>query len=291
MQPPIRLTAVLAGLTVALAGPASAQFHFSTGQPDGLMATGSRPSQTGLTEIESGDDFVVATDTKITHATFYGLLPVGVSLSDVAQVRAEIYRVFPKDSNFPPSGRVLTRVNSPSDVAFAERDSAVADLTFSTSVVSSSFTTNNSVLNGIHPFPNQKTGGEGSVTGQEVLFDVSFVTPFALPADHYFFVPQVGLNTGDFFWLSAPKPITGGPPFAPDLQTWIRDENLAPDWLRVGTDIVGGAPAPTFNAAFSLDGTAVPEPATTGWFGAGVLVLGLLVRWRRRASPPAAPAG
>jgi hypothetical protein len=38
---------------------------------------------------------------------------------------------------------------------------------------------------------------------------------------------------------------------------------LDPDWLRVGTDIVGGgATAPTFNAAFSLDGTLVPEPSS-----------------------------
>jgi hypothetical protein len=45
----------------------------------------------------------------------------------------------------------------------------------------------------------------------------------------------------------------------PDLQSWIRNENLAPDWLRIGTDIVGGT---TFNAAFSLVGQTVPEPGT-----------------------------
>ena len=37
---------------------------------------------------------------------------------------------------------------------------------------------------------------------------------------------------------------------------------LDPDWLRVGTDIVGGMPAPTFNAAFSLSGSTIPEPST-----------------------------
>ena len=37
-------------------------------------------------------------------------------------------------------------------------------------------------------------------------------------------------------------------------------EALDPDWLRVGTDIVGTG---TFNAAFSLDGTVTtPEPGT-----------------------------
>lgn len=102
---------------------------------------------------------------------------------------------------------------------------------------------------GIHPSPNQTTGGNGPLTGQEVQFSVTFTTPIELPPDHYFFVPQVALNNGgDFYWLSAPKMI----PAPADLQTWIRDADLDPDWLRVGTDVVGGAPAPNFNAAFSL---------------------------------------
>jgi hypothetical protein len=134
--------------------------------------------------------------------------------------------------------------------------------------LNASFTAANSVLNGIHPKPNQQTLGEGSVTGEEVVFTVTFATPFDLPADHYFFVPQVELSNGDFFWLSAPKPITGGTgPFTPDLQSWIRNADLSPDWLRVGTDIVGGTPAPTFNAAFSLTGETVPEPATLALLG------------------------
>ena len=29
------------------------------------------------------------------------------------------------------------------------------------------------------------------MTGEEVQFTVNFATPFDLPADHYFFVPQV----------------------------------------------------------------------------------------------------
>ena len=33
---------------------------------------------------------------------------------------------------------------------------------------------------------------------------------------------------------------------------WIRNSNLDPDWLRVGTDIVGGT---TFNGTFSLIGS------------------------------------
>jgi hypothetical protein len=96
------------------------------------------------------------------------------------------------------------------------------------------------------------TGGEGPVTGQEVLITVTFNPAIKLPANHYFFRPEVQLSTGNFLWLSAPKPITApGTPFAADLQSWIRNDNLAPDWLRIGTDITGQGP---FNASFSLSG-------------------------------------
>ena len=116
------------------------------------------------------------------------------------------------------------------------------------------------------------------MSGQEVTLNVQFSTPFVLPADHYFFVPQVQLANGDFFWLSAPRPIDStGTPFPSgftDLQTWTRNENLDPDWLRVGTDIVGGSPAPQFNAAFSVAGTsAAPEPSSVILLGLGGLGL------------------
>ena len=116
-------------------------------------------------------------------------------------------------------------------------------------------------LENIPPFV--PTGGDGPVTGTEVQFNVTFTNPFSLPADHYFFVPQVLVNNGGaFLWLSGTRPIVApGTPFAPDLQSWTRDQMLDPDWLRIGTDIVGGTPAPTFNGAFTLAGT-VPEPPT-----------------------------
>jgi len=242
---------------------ATSPFSFSTGSPNGLIGMASRLPNGGLIEIETGDDFIATLGTTVDHATFVGLLPSGDPLSDITQVRIEVYRVFPLDSANPPSGNVPTRVNSPSDNVFDSRSSSVVgDLSFTATTLASSFSVANTVVNGINKSPNIFTGGEGPATGEEVSLDVTLTKPFTLPADHYFFVPQVELSSGGtFLWLSAPKPIVGGTgPFTPDLQAWIRNSNLAPDWLRVGTDITHQGP---FNGVFSLSGTSsatgVPE--------------------------------
>jgi hypothetical protein len=179
-----------------------------------------------------------------------------------------MYRVFPNDSNTNRTPNVPTRLNSPSDVAFDSR-TAPSGLTFSSMILNPTFTAQNAVLpGGIHPSPNQTTGGFGlAVTGQEVRISVTFTSPFTLPADHYFFVPQVSLSSGDtFLWLSAPRPIvppgTAFPPGFTDLQTWVRDEALQPDWLRVGTDIVGGATPPTLTRAFRSTACLSPAPSS-----------------------------
>src|SRR5205823_12688741 len=73
------------------------------------------------------------------------------------------------------------------------------------------------------------------------------------------------LTSGDFLYLSGPRPIVPpGTPLATDRQAWIRNTNLSPDWLRIGTDIIAGATPPTFNMAFSLTGETVPEAGTPG---------------------------
>ncbi|HTL58589.1 MAG TPA: thrombospondin type 3 repeat-containing protein [Candidatus Limnocylindrales bacterium] len=232
----------------------AAPFSFSTGDPDGKIATLSRPSSPGKMQTETADDFLLTNSVVINEATFTGLLPLGTALTSISNVEIEIYHVFPGDTAFPLSGNVPTRTNSPADIEIdsATRDSANGSMTFSATMVSASFTASNSVVNGINKSPAQRTNGEGEVTGEEVLITVHFNPPIALPADHYFFRPEVLLDRGDFLWLSAPRPIVApGTPFGTDLQSWIRNDALAPDWLRIGTDITGQGP---FNAAFSLSG-------------------------------------
>ena len=271
--PEFAMTATLMLIAgVGYAGP----FFFSTGTVNNLMATASRPDTLGKFEIEAADDFILTgSQTSLTSATVTGLL-TGASPT-IGEVRVEIYRVFPNDSDVGRTPQVPTRVNSPSDVALDDRDSTVGGgLSFTTTVLNGTFTAVNSIqTGGIHPSPGQTTGGNGPVTGQEVQFNITFTNPFALPADHYFFIPQVQVGGGEFLWLSGSRPIVPpGTPFAPDLQSWTRDVFLDPDWLRVGTDIVG---AGTFNGAFTLTG-AVPEPGSLLLLmGAGIAAL-----WSRR---------
>jgi hypothetical protein len=296
---PLKARTGIAALTFAamvMPLPAAADsFVFSTGNPDGLMATAARPESAGKFEIETGDDFALTQQTLITGAAFTGLIPLGASTSDIKNVIVEVYRVFPADSNVartsgPPTfstSNVPTRVNSPSDVALDEREFSAGSPGLAAVVLQSSFTAMNSVKpGGIHPAPNFFTGGNGPVTGQETQIVVNFSTPFDLAAGQYFFVPQVELLNGDFFWLSAPRPIVPpGTPFPPgftDLQSWTRDNSnggIEPDWLRVGTDITGQGP---FNAAFVLNGVTVPAPIAGAGLPGLILACGALLALGRR---------
>ena len=239
-------------------------FTFSTGSPDGKVATISEPpnAHNSQVEFESADDFVLPTETVIRHASFTGLLTGGATLNDVSNVFITIYRVFPNDSDTTRTPKVPTRQNSPADNEIENRDSAAGELNFRADVLSTSFTADASVSGADKISVGSR--GNGSVTGEEVKFDVTFRNhPLDLPADHYFFVPKVGLTDGapagaDFLWLSAPKTI----PAPADLQSWMRDDpGLAPDWLRIGTDIIDVTNKPAFNASFELSGQTVKSQA------------------------------
>lgn len=277
-----RLTVAAAALFWLSAGSliASPITLFSTGSPDGKIATLSRSAGAGV-ETETADDFILGQTAWVTNATFVGLIPTSTSFHSVTGVGIELYHVFPLDSVNPPDGRVVTRNNSPSDNAFKSFDSG--SLSFSAKILNPTFTAANSVINGIHEKPNQFTGGEGQVTGEEVEVDVTFATPFLVGAtDHDFFRPEVTLSDGNFLWLSAPKPVgdpgsslqfPGGP--TTDLQSWIRNEDLSPDWSRIGTDVTGEGP---FNASFTLSGNPVPEPSSLLMLGSGLVGLAGVVR-------------
>src|SRR5262249_631178 len=92
-----------------------------------LMAVAARPEVGSSFEIEAGDDFVLGSQTLITSASFVGLFVGGTGTPSISDLVVEMYRVFPNDSNVartsgPPTfstSQVPTRVNSPSDVAFA----------------------------------------------------------------------------------------------------------------------------------------------------------------------------
>ena len=277
---PLKARSGIAALTFAamvMPLPAVADaFTFSTGDPDGRIATLSRPNGgPGIIETETADDFILsAQQTSLTQATFTGLIPAGAT---VTQVEIEFYHVFPTDSAFPPSGNVVSRTNSPADneIAAATRDSLAGTLSFSTTTLSSNFSVSNTVVNGIHKIPNQFTGGEGPTSGQEIQISVNFLPPVDLPADQYFFRPEAALSSGNFLWLSAAGPSL----FEGDLQSWIRNEDLKPDWERIGTDVTHQGP---FNTSFSLTGVAVPGPIAGAGLPGLILACGALLAVARR---------
>jgi len=258
----MNLTGATLAFGIWVAMPAwAATFSFTTGNPDGLMGAASRRASPGKLETETADDFTLDQTTVISRAIIVGLVPSGTQPQDIKEVEVEVYHVFPLDSAIPPSGKVPSRANSPSDVEIgtATRAGNSGTLTFSTNVLNSNFGVGNTVVNNLK-VATAPPGGEGSTAGEQVEITITFTSPIILPAGHYFFRPEVLLTSGDFLYLSAPKVI----PAPKDLQAWIRNSNLTPDWLRIGTDIVGGAPAPNFNMTFSLTGESVPEAGTPG---------------------------
>ena len=199
-------------------------FAFSTGTPDGLVATISEPANAhnSYREFESADDFVLGKKTAIGNVSFTGLLTGGATPKDVSNVVVEIYRVFPKDSNLHRIPKVPTRVNSPSDVEFVSRDSKDTrpghGLSFQAHVLGASFTTLASVSSAAQISVN--SGGNGRVTGEEVRFDVSFGSqPLDLPADHYFL--GTGRKQLPDFTLTGEQP---------DSSTWGETRRTQSSW-------------------------------------------------------------
>ncbi len=261
------LPAMLVILTLSGAAFAQEATLVNTGNADGKLGASSRRPSANKLETETADDFVLKETTVISGAKITGLVVPATPLQNVANVEVELYHVFPEDSVDPPSGNVPSRANSPADVEIdsATRDASSKTLRFTTTLLNSNFTVLNTVVNGINKKPLNTTHGEGPATGEEVEIAITFTTPVVLPAGHYFFRPEVLVNGGDFLYLSAPRPIVApGVPIAGDLQAWIRNSELSPDWLRIGTDIIGGETPTTFNMAFTLTGATLSGAGTPG---------------------------
>jgi hypothetical protein len=254
-----------------IASAQNTQFIVSTGNPDGKLGALSRRPSPGKLETETADDFVLNQTTVITGATIVGLISPATPLANITNVEVELYHVFPRDSANPDplAGKVPSRANSPSDVEIdsATRDGSLGTLRFAVRLLSDNSSVQIKVVDGINKKPNSTTHGEGPATGEEVEIAITFTNPILLPAGRYFFRPEVLVTAGgDFLFLSAPKPIVSpGTAIAGDLQAWIRNSNLKPDWLRIGTDIINNTtPPPTFNMTFSLTGNTVPDAGTPG---------------------------
>jgi hypothetical protein len=257
----MRMSLVAAMVTAAmwLATPAWADlFFFSPVSADGRLGALSQPPSSGKLETETADDFTLTETTSIAQATIVGLIAPGTPLENILNVEVEVYHVFPKDSADPPSGNVPSRMNSPADVEIdtATRDGSLGTLAFTAKLLKSGFVVGNTVVTSINKQPDQLTHGEGSATGDLVQITITFDPPILLPAEHYFFRPEVQVSGSDFLYVSTPRPAVTG-----DLQAWIRNSDLKPDWLRIGTDIIGGT---TFNMTFSLAGETIPGAGTPG---------------------------
>ena len=88
------------GLGSLLAASAIGATIYNNLTPNNMIAVAARPD-TAPFEIEAGDDFFLGSETRITGASFDGLLVPGASgaMPTISQVVVEIYRVFPADSN------------------------------------------------------------------------------------------------------------------------------------------------------------------------------------------------
>ena len=266
--------AMLALAAAGLSSQAAAQgpqVLVKTGNPDGKLGALSRPPSANKVETETADDFFLNQTTVLTGASITGLLTNGATLANLENVEVEIYRVFPLDSDANRIPDVPSRTNSPSDheIEFATRATSNGTLHAHGAILDNTFTVLNSVVNNINKKPLNTTHGEGAVSGQEVEITITFTTPIALGPGRYFFRPEVSVSNGDFLFLSAPKPIVPpGVAITGDLQAWIRNAGLSPDWLRIGTDIIGtdvpGTTAPVFNMTFTLSGITIRNAGSPG---------------------------
>ena len=222
-----RCHVLVTGVTLALSTPASATSilysNLNVNMPN-AMATASRPEPaSGGLEIESADDFIL-------NIASRSLRPVSSVLSQSAPMSMNEPRNLSSLPQRQPESSKSCSGSDASEFAVGRRVCRERRGVNHRDRPGSQLHGDEFRAERNHCSMTPMTGGDGPVTGQEVRFDVVFLNPFVLPADHYFFVPQVGLTSGNFFWLSAARPIPNGSPntpINPDLQEWIRNGKIS----------------------------------------------------------------
>jgi len=253
--------------------------------PDGKIATASGSPK----GAESADDFILGAAATITSGSFTGLIP---KTANIVGVGVEIYGACTPGSGFAGCtnlGKAVTRLNSPTSEALpgTERTTGTGTLSYAASLLNNGIGVVGSVVDGINAqtpnVPATLTGGDGPASGKEVRINFDLSEGIALPSGHYFFVPSVELDNGSFLQLSAYRTVGGefgSTLITPDLQAWVRNDDIKNDWLRTGTDIIGGPTDPaTYNLAFRLVGTVVPEPTGVAMLIGGLIAVGA---WSQR---------
>ena len=290
---PLSMLGCLPAMPAAALLPAV--YSFSTGDPDGKIATASRPESTENSR-SSPRMISCSPTTSITSATFTGLVPGGGERPPTSSSRSIAY--FPRLGCRPHQRvaavldvEVPTRVNSPSDVAFLEADSATGGLVLDQGARGDLHRKQLGETGGIYPEPESDTGGNGAVTGEEVRFDRELHRRLAPPRQPLFLRASGRAGQRQFLLaVGAEADRLAGTPFPPgftDLQSWTRDDSARSRLAAHRHGHRGRRPAPTFNAAFSLAGSAVPEPSTWAMMLLGFAGLGFAGYRRARKARPA----
>src|SRR5262249_541194 len=109
----------------------------------------------------------------------YHYLQIVHSVREGKKVRQQVIATLGRLDLLEASGQLERLMRSPADVEIgsATRDANLRTLTFTPSVLNGNFFVQNTVVNRIQT----KTGGDGSITGEEVEITIQFTTPIILP--------------------------------------------------------------------------------------------------------------
>ena len=270
-----------------------AVYSFSTGDPDGRIATASRPGRPPENSRSRSATISFSPTTSITSATFTGLVPAVASASECR--RRDLPRI---SQGF--GCRQHQRVANVLDAASADarqfalrhrirgarrcdRRPELHDRSAEPQLHREQLgATRAASIPNRHRHRRRRSGhGRGSGVHANLYHPLPPPgRPLFLrasgPAGRRRFLLAVGAETDP----SRPGPFRPAKLDADD----ISPDNLEPDWLRVGTDIVG---AGAFNAAFSLTGSTVPEPSTWAMMLLGFAGLGFAAYRRASKARPA----